>query len=325
MVLRKAWAGWIYAWNAFDRWVDWYFIGETWKLYAPSPETQTVEIEWSTLQLERQKSVDLTVAPLVVTPVTRNLKDLAVEKGVGEVRSKIIRLNLLASGSVPKDLQYPESNEDSFAWNESAQRAAVFDGATESFAARRWVELIRQEWLIGDPMWIRNAQVTYSQDIQELNLSWAQLEAAERGSYTTLASIEVVSNALQITTVGDSCVFLIEGTRITGAAPYVSSEEFFASPQAISTRTQDDIDTALNTNTFTLSAESLTGKQLLLATDALSQWLMIMHPQERVSKLLHALNTDELSGLVAKERSTGAMKTDDTTALLLKVSVGEPE
>ncbi len=319
------WAGWTKSWNTFDHLIDWYFIGETWKLYHSIPKTHEINTVSLVRHLESETVVDIPIPPMITTPVTRHLKELAVGQNVCQNRAGLFRLDLLASGSVPKDLQYPESNEDSFAWDDSAQRAAVFDGATESFAARRWVELVRHQWLTGDVMWIHQAQAIYSQDIELLNLSWAQVEAAERGSYTTLASIEIVPHGLQITTIGDSCIFLIKEAQIIGCAPYVSSEEFFTSPQAISTRTQDNGDSALNIKTFILSPESLEAKQLLLATDALSQWLLVKNPEERVSRLLHALKTDKLMTLVTEERSTGAMKTDDTTALLLEVLVGEKE
>lgn len=323
MIVKKLWAGWISSWNSFDRLVDWYFIGETWKLYHPIPETQETVVDRPARELQSQTVVGVPAEPLDFTPVTQHLKEFAVDAKSHLNGARLSRVTLLASGSVPKDMHYPESNEDSFAWDASTQRAAVFDGATESFAARRWVEIIRQQWLIGDPKWIRNAQVAYSKDIRELNLSWAQLEAAERGSYTTLASIEVIPGGLQITSIGDSCIFLLEGSQIVGCAPYVSNGEFFASPQAISTRVENDTDTALNINTFILGPETLPTKQLLLATDALSQWLLVTNPRERVSRLLEALINGDLVTLVTEERSTGAMKTDDTTALLLGVQVGE--
>jgi serine/threonine protein phosphatase PrpC len=322
-MLKEIWSGWNHSWNAFDRLVDWYFIGETWKLYQPDQETQEVEHDWASQELTREMPTPIPDVGLDLTPVTQHLKELLIDAGLTGKSDTKFRVAFLASGSVPKDLQYPESNEDSLAWDDSRQRAAVFDGATESFAARRWVEIIRQQWLTGDPFWIRNAQVAYARDIEALNLSWAQLEAAERGSYTTLVSLEMVPSGLQITTVGDSCVFLLNANQIIGCAPYVSDGEFFASPQAISTRPQDGSDSALNSTTFILSPETLKAKHLLLATDALSQWLMIKDSQERVSRLIRALKTDELARLVTQERANGSMKTDDTTALYLEIQNGD--
>ncbi len=322
MIFEKVWSGWNKSWNALDRLVEWHVIGDTGKLYRTVPEVEEVGNAPTGSQLGATPAPTQPSALLDFTPVTRHLKDFASDPdSLGESRHEFTMVHL-ASGSVPKDRQYPESNEDAYAWEQGNQRAAVFDGATESFAAQRWVELIRSQWLEGKPTWFQDAQSTYGRDIEELNLSWAQLEAAERGSYTTLVSVEAVPLGLRITTLGDSCIFLLSEGEILGCAPYVSNGEFFASPQALSTKPQDDINSALNTNTFTLTPETVAGKQILLATDALSQWLLITSPQERLSRLLHALTTNDLVTLVVEERATGAMKTDDTTALLLDIEVG---
>jgi hypothetical protein len=55
----------------------------------------------------------------------------------------------------------------------------------------------------------------------------------------------------------------------------------------------------------------------------LSQWLMVPKPQERLTRLLAALKEGDLETLVTKERATGELKTDDTTALLLTVTAGD--
>lgn len=330
---KKIWSSWLYAWDAFDGLVYWYVIGE--KQKSITAESEVVEFKQAIDETPIGANVIATPISLPsgtqgldFTPVTQHLRAFAQAFPAGGEISYTISMNMQAVATVPKDLQYPESNEDAYAWDERGQRAAVFDGATESFAAQRWVASTRTQWLSGHPQWLQQAREEYNRDIKELNLSWAQLEAAERGSYTTMVSIQSTPLGLRVTTIGDSCIFLLEGTEIIACDPYVSHGEFFASPQALSTRAQDNLtapsaDAEIVGDDFLIGPDVLVGKQLLLATDALSQWLMITNPQERLTRLLTALEEDDLVALVTKERASGELKTDDTTALLLVVSAGD--
>lgn len=323
MIFNRVWAGWLKSWNSFERLVDWYFIGDTWKLYQSATDVEVVESQPRDVTPVAERPAATATLSLDLTPVTEFLGSLAQNYPYKEDGTSSVRLVCIASGTVSKDFQFPESNEDAFAWDELNQRAAVFDGATESFAAKRWVALVRDAWLADKSTWLDDAQRAYEDSIQDLNLSWAQSEAAERGSHTTIVSVESQSMGLVVTTVGDSCVFLLDGDRIIGTAPYTSQGEFFASPRALSTRRQDRNTVFQQESTFILPAEIVAGKQLLLATDALSQWLLIAQPQERLQRLIDALNSNELEELVRHERASGDMKTDDTTALLLDVTSGE--
>jgi hypothetical protein len=334
---NKIWSGWLYAWNAFDNLVYWYVIGEKRKPASAGNETRVQGFQGSTRPAgstalrnagtRAPAATPSTQLGLDFTPVTQHLQALSQKTSCRNGGASEIRLVMEVAATVPKDLQYPESNEDAYAWDESGQRAAVFDGATESFAAERWVASTRTHWLSGHPQWLQRAREEYDRDIKELNLSWAQLEAAERGSYTTLVSIESIPLGLRVTTIGDSCIFLLEDTEIIACDPYVSQGEFFASPQALSTRSQDNhavtgegVD--ITGDKYLISPDVLAGKQLLLATDALSQWLMVPKPQGRLTRLLAALKKGDLKTLVTQERATGELKTDDTTALLLTVTSG---
>jgi len=314
------------AWNAFDRFISWYAIGDKNEIVTANGEPAKLERGMNdtriTTHTATSKAAPMVVQGLDFTPVTHHLH--ALSQKAPSCNSSRVRINLVSQGAatVPKDLQYPESNEDAYAWDADTQRAAVFDGATESFAAKRWVSLVRNQWLSGNPRWLHLAREEYDRDIDRLNLTWAQLEAAERGSYTTLVSIEASSNGFIVTAIGDSCVFLLEGVSIIACDPYVSLGEFFASPHALSTRGQDNhvepgnaVD--LSADQFLISADVIDGRQLLLASDALAQWLMVPEPQERVSNLMNALKNDDLETLVIAERAAGRLRTDDTTALLL--------
>ena len=322
-MLRKLSAAWTASWNQFDRLVDWYFIGDTRKLYQTATDVEVVETQPRDVTPVAERPAATATLSLDLTPVTEFLGSLTQNYPYKEDGTSSVRLVCIASGTVSKDFQFPESNEDAFAWDELNQRAAVFDGATESFAAKRWVALVRDAWLAGNSTWLDGAQKAYEDSIQDLNLSWAQSEAAERGSHTTIVSVESNSMGLVVTTVGDSCIFLLDGDRIIGAAPYTSQGEFFASPLALSTRHQDHNTVFQQESTFILPAEMVAGKQLLLATDALSQWLLIDQPQERLQRLIDALISNGLEELVRHERASGDIKADDTSALLLDVTFGE--
>lgn len=218
----------------------------------------------------------------------------------------------------PKDPSFPNSNEDTFAIG--MDRAAVFDGATESFASRRWARIVARHWVRGADSWLADAREEYSESGQ-VNLHWAQDVARTRGSFTTLAAVVAAEDALEVTTVGDSCVLLIADGEIEVSFPYADAAAFNSAPAALGTGTSLEDDQGLlreGTGRVTRLVDTV-----LLVTDAVAAWLLTSDASQRsqrIARVLEVKTGEDWAGIVREERRGKTMKVDDSTVIVLELS-----
>lgn len=232
--------------------------------------------------------------------------------------------------TISKDVAIQDSNEDSFCLrlNASVPRAAVFDGASESYAARKWSRLVADEWGRKHDLdwgWIDRAQSRYERNSNKTGLSWAQEVASDRGSFATVCYVEIEGDWLNFCAVGDSCMFLLDGEEITFSYPYVSEAQFTSAPLAMSSRpdnlkmNKDNLHMGMGRLRF----RAIGTKQILLATDAVSCWLLADDQEiraERLKQLLNCKTPREFQQLVLEERANKNMHVDDSTVVLLRCS-----
>jgi len=241
-----------------------------------------------------------------------------------------MRIAAVFRATVSKDLHIEGSNEDTYCLRlkEEKPRAAVFDGASESFAARKWSRYLADEW--GKPptrdwSWVERAQMRYAKNISTLKLSWAQEAAVQRGSYSTIAYVEFEEDWLFFSAVGDSNIFLISNNEVRFSYPYIQESQFTSAPNALSS---NPIDLRKNRENLLsgldrIRYKSLETNQVLLATDAVSAWLLNEDTEvrsARLKSLLQCSHLDEFKSLVERERATHAMKIDDSTVVILEVA-----
>ena len=238
--------------------------------------------------------------------------------------SKVLR------ATISKDVAIDGSNEDSYCLrlNAPVPRVAVFDGASESYAARKWSKLVAEEWgrmHDKDWGWIDRAQTRYERNSNKTGLSWAQEVASDRGSFATVCYVDIEEDWLNFCAVGDSCLFLIDDKEITFSYPYVSETQFTSAPLAVSSRpdnlkmNKDNLLMGMDRLRFRASGT----KQILLATDAVSCWLLADNQQIRAGRLAQLLNCKtplEFQQLVVEERTNKNMHVDDSTVVLLRCS-----
>lgn len=236
------------------------------------------------------------------------------------------QLKVVSAWTTCKDLQHPESNEDAALWVPEIQRAAVFDGATESFAAKRWVAIIREAWKTASKPDLKHVQVAYDDEIGQMQLSWAQEQASERGSFTTIASIEPTQGGLAATCIGDSAILLIKDDRIIQAYPSPDPSHYSSVPDALgsSSTLLGYGEELLTLCTWTIPVTSGDVDQVILATDAVAVWLLTesTHREATPLQLLLGCSSDETwNAIVVSERHAGRMKTDDSTAVVLSLEI----
>lgn len=226
--------------------------------------------------------------------------------------------------TVCKDMEYPDGNEDFFVWSEDRCGAAIFDGATESFAARRWVHLVATAWRQHSQLDFEGLQNEYEKEIDALDLGWAEAQARLRGSFTTLASVSPTSGGLAATIIGDSCIALCKGNDAVEFHPSSDPEFFRSVPEALATSStllsaNEDLMTACS---WTIPIEPEEVDRIVLMTDAVGHWVTseaAPHENSRLASLLACCVEEEWSTLVQEERIAGRMKADDSTVVVLDV------
>jgi hypothetical protein len=231
-------------------------------------------------------------------------------------------LDLASEWTSPKEFAHPQSNEDASAWVAQDSRAAVFDGATESFAARRWARLLAKKWSEDSSDFLDDAFMGYDNHEPDSDLSWMHSAAAERGSFSTIAAVQAVPGGFVGTIVGDSCILLVQGSRITQSFPYTTGEEFNSAPDALATapEARANTRTAVRLGTWNIPCEPGSVSQVVLATDGVAGWLLIADEATRVERLALAqsvVDQSQWDELVVSERASGNMHVDDSTIMIL--------
>ena len=283
-------------------------------------ETGPIEVKASQT-VATQSKIDLAV------------QDLKVDSSFAENSNsafKGFQLQKVLKATISKDPLIEGSNEDTciLRLHGDLQRAAVFDGASESFAARKWSRLLSEEWGRGkvlDQDWIAKAQNRYQSELAGLNLSWAQEAAIERGSFATIASLEIENGLINTCIVGDSSLFFIDSRGVMKSMPFRSESQFTSAPTALSSKHSALKENYENINKFTERSYSFRPNgvgYVLLATDAVSCWLLsddlVTHLQ-RLLKLFECKTSTDFHNLVLEERRGNSMKIDDSTVILLKI------
>ncbi len=245
-------------------------------------------------------------------------------------------LRVLCAASVPKVLDHPSDNEDSFAVAEDGLRAALSDGASDSFDSRKWSRLLATAF-VRDPKadltWVRCVVSSYQSELHgylsEVK-SWAVHSAAERGSFASLLGLQRLpdNRGVRVHAVGDSVAVLIvvndDGTasRID-SFPYTCSNEFNQRPELLSTQMAHN--GFAERAGFPASHERcwVWDKQesllIICMTDAVGEWAFRCEEDGRPvwQQLFNTKNEADFARLVSDARTAGEMRRDDSTLLVL--------
>lgn len=237
-------------------------------------------------------------------------------------------MKLEFSGTVPKDPECPEANEDKFAFSEDGRRLALCDGASESFNSKLWADLLARQF-IADPKvnreWIASVLAEYSAVHDFPSMSWSKQAAFEKGSFATLIGVEQFEEhqAVEILAIGDSITMLIDCGKLIRTWPFDNPEKFKERPTLLATLTAHN--DFVSGSSFwtqhgkTFYLEKLTQPKLLCMTDALGEWALkrALANDPGFIELLSLQTEEQLAEIVQKERAKKRMRIDDSTLLVL--------
>lgn len=232
------------------------------------------------------------------------------------------------SGTVSKDPECPEANEDKFAFSVDGRRLALCDGASESFNSKLWAALLARKFIADTKVnkeWITSVLEEYSAVHDFQSMSWSGQAAYERGSFATLTGVEQFEEhqAVEILAVGDSITMMVDCGQLIRAWPFDDPQKFKERPTLLATLPgHNDFVGGGNFWTQhgkTFHLEGLLQPRVLCMTDALGEWALKQALTEGAgfSELLSLQSGEQLADLVLRERKAKRMRTDDSTLIIL--------
>jgi hypothetical protein len=216
-------------------------------------------------------------------------------------------------------------NEDAFAWNLDAQRYAVSDGASTSFAGRAWaMALCRQYKRDPDirPGWLDHARTDFRDALKISEDDWSAAEAFDRGSFATFLGLSILEEQLHVFAVGDTVLFVLDGEERLDCFPPVSPETFVSDPVLLSSHGNRPSFEETDENFGAAKSDCQAGPHILIATDALAAWIVGDGGPSRIRERALLLTRMEKSAafreFVEQQRANGRMRIDDTTLLIIQ-------
>ncbi|MDQ2809373.1 MAG: hypothetical protein M3Z04_21065 [Chloroflexota bacterium] len=250
----------------------------------------------------------------------------------------------------PKTEHSAADNEDHLAFDLERGVFAVADGVGETSFAHQWAPVLVEQF-VADPLasrdsfevehWIRQAQAAAQGRITAPDsLSGIAQTKARQGAAATLLGLTLLPSdtaaggpGYRVTAVGDSTFFHWRADPATGsydllkAHPISESAGFNTLPDSINhrhfDRDQVTVSTWVNAPNHQLREDDI----LLLATDAVAQWILRGWEATRYDPIQHPMvhlqyiedGTTDWETQVTRARRRGEMVNDDATLLLIRV------
>lgn len=220
--------------------------------------------------------------------------------------------------------------EDAFDGDTARARFAIADGATESSFAAAWAKLLvegfvaaqRRPWR--DLAWLKPARQRWAEDVDHLPLPWFAEEKRDQGAYATLLGLAFGSKRAEVwhaLAIGDSCLFRFRAGKLDKSFPLARSSEFGNLPPLLGSRGR-----AVDSRSRRLRrarGKGRPGDRLVLATDALSEWLLRQNEREQrpgddIERLLaESAPQDAFAGWIEERRDRQGLRNDDVTLLVI--------
>jgi hypothetical protein len=234
---------------------------------------------------------------------------------------------------LPKEGHELPECEDAIGVDLVARRFAVADGATEAFDAGNWARLLAQNWvgrtglLSRDEFWqwlVEEGQALSESWVGQ-QLAWYS-EAKQRiGSFAAFVGVEIDFNSdiptWKAIALGDSCLVHVRAGQVVEAFPLSDSKSFGSAP--ILAPSSATINARALTEIKTCSGSFVSGDELLLLSDAVASWYLMLLEQEdretrsQFTQLLDDRVKEPLVKFLEQQRSSGRLKNDDVAIVSL--------
>ncbi len=241
--------------------------------------------------------------------------------------------------TAPKEGLSPEANQDqmgAFQFRNSGGRiglrAALADGATQSFGAREWAGVLVRSYLDGLVLptqktgsLVRTFNALKPARPDTTQSDWVAQGRTLLGGHATLAGITISFRkgwSYRALVVGDTCLFVTDDSgRLRRSFPYSDPAEFVRAPIMISTSPTRN--TALPRLGLRVRGKLPRGGTVWLATDELSRWILSETvsggcPFDSLGGALRSAST--FDAFVADLRRHGEIGDDDMSVIRMRRS-----
>lgn len=228
-------------------------------------------------------------------------------------------MKLLHRFTIAKQLHEPHLSEDAAFVLVRKGIYAISDGASESFASRRWARTLVARYACKPNItgtWIKDAIAAYDAGFDRETLSWSKQAAYDRGSFGTLLGVCIQDDYIQLMAIGDSLAVIEKDGNAVLTYPYQTPEEFSARPLLLSTLFGLNLNVDPEQVTIRWSREQSDCVRVYLMTDAIGAWLLEAL-DERLAVLRGISNTSDFVEFVESARADGSMRRDDTTLMVI--------
>ncbi|GGM75775.1 hypothetical protein GCM10007108_12130 [Thermogymnomonas acidicola] len=225
-------------------------------------------------------------------------------------------------GSVPKAGNRPEENEDAWACAGDRGMFSVSDGASESIFSGLWARILVERAVSLSPQFVTvrsvlDAMVDRARDAWYSGINWEGLKwnvknKATRGSHATLLIVHVGETVVS-SAVGDSCLFIRKGQQLV-SFPIRHVNEFGITPSLVWSGYGAPLRKRVSTrNPWKVFSYTGPYDEVLLATDALSAWVM-----SEGAGAMERLRSEEPETLLPSLQREGSVRNDDLTFILVR-------
>jgi len=216
-------------------------------------------------------------------------------------------------------------------------RVSVSDGASESAFAREWATILTDAFVDRPPDisdltedslrdWLAPAQEEWRDGVPWDSIPWHGEAKARAGGFATLLGLIIGSTpdapqrlSWQALAVGDGCLFVVRDDRLQFSFPLEDAAEFDNSPALVCSN--PDNAGELWESLHRSEGECEVGDLFILASDAIACWFLARSDEgQKPWETLLALDSAEWAAWVDEQRSTGAMRNDDTTLVTISVA-----
>ena len=223
--------------------------------------------------------------------------------------------------------------EDAIATDLGRSLLAVADGASSSFGAAPWAAALAAGFVSQPPSpmsveslaeWVERCRApeTSSANAGETGKAgWWAAEGERRGAFSTIVGAGIVTvgdrTIVKVMCLGDSCAFVLRGERgarrLRRSIPYEESSQFGSHPILLGSSESRSEPVQPSWTSIPVARHDL----LLLASDALSEWLL-----EDPSRFatLEAGTPAEVAEMFIEQRAGGHMVNDDLALIALEVA-----
>ncbi|WP_442869298.1 protein phosphatase 2C domain-containing protein [Bradyrhizobium sp. CCBAU 11357] len=227
--------------------------------------------------------------------------------------------------------EYGRPCEDFVAGWRKEGRYAVSDGASESFDSAGWAKILCRHYLrdinFGSD-WIVGARHRYNAGRKVDLDDWSAQHASERGSSATLLGLTISPTNIVAHGVGDTTMFICNGSQNFTTFPaepsggYGNSPELLCSDSAQSRISETDDFFLRHTLVHPAPAIGWYGTTLIVVTDSLAAWI-VEGPVEdrwlRLNELCAVRDRDAFQALCVGAMERRSLRKDDFALLVIEL------